>query len=64
MKILHIENLTILNSINMEGGDITSGIYFFHADFAREIDLNLAKNADVTIFCNVFESKMNTTAAC
>ena len=48
----------------MEGGDITSGIYFFHADFARGIDLKLAKNADVTIFCNVFESKMNTTTAC
>ena len=53
-----------MKSINMERGDITSGIYFLHADFARGIDLKLVKNADVTIFCKVFELKMNTTTAC
>ena len=47
----------------MEGGDTTSGIYFLHDDFVRGIDLKLAKNSDVTIFCNVFESKMNTKIA-
>ena len=39
-------------------------IFFLHADFARGVDLKLAKNADVTIFCNNTESKMNTTIAC
>ena len=51
-KIVYIYNESKLNSINIEGGDNTSGIFFLLPDFARGIDLKLAKNADVTIFCN------------
>ena len=53
-----------LNAVNLTGGKITNGIFFLHEDFARGVDLKLAKNADLTIFCNNTESKMNTTIAC
>jgi hypothetical protein len=59
-----MENESKLNSIDIGGRDITSGIFFLYPDFARGIDLKLAKNADVTIFCNNTDCKMNTTIAC
>ena len=63
-KIVYIDNEAKLNSINIDGGNTTSGIFFMHPDFARGIDLKLAKNADVTIFCNNTDCKLNTTIAC
>ncbi len=63
-KIVFIDNESKLNKINIEGGDNTSGIFFLHPDFARGIDLKLPKNADVTIFCNNNDCKLNTTIAC
>ncbi len=62
-KIVYIDNESKLNSINIEGRDITSGIFFLHPDFARGNDLKLAKNADVTIFCNNTDCELNTTIA-
>ena len=63
-KIVCIDNESKLNSINIDGGNTTSGIFFLHPDFAWCIDLKLAKNADVNIFCNNTDCKPNTTIAC
>ncbi len=63
-KIVYIENESKLNSINFEGGYISSGILFLHTDFARDIDLKLAKNADFIIYCNNNYCKINTIIAC
>ena len=63
-NVLKIDTAEVMNGVNKEGGAISTGIFFLHSDFARGLDLKLAVNADVTIFCNLPDSKMNSTLAC